>query len=103
MRRCAWPPRTPRRDAGRSLSSCRLRSVQPRRALNRGCARRAGGRRGIEGGNPRRGAEGTEEVMQTALVTGASRGIGRRVAERLAGDGMRVLLAVRRIEDAPRL
>jgi len=41
--------------------------------------------------------------MQTALITGASRGIGRRVAERLAGDGMRVLLAVRRIEDAPQL
>jgi len=41
--------------------------------------------------------------MQTALITGASRGIGRRVAERLADDGMRVLLAVRRVEDAPRL
>jgi NAD(P)-dependent dehydrogenase (short-subunit alcohol dehydrogenase family) len=41
--------------------------------------------------------------MQTALITGASRGIGRRVAERLEGDGVRVLLAVRRIEDAPRL
>jgi NAD(P)-dependent dehydrogenase (short-subunit alcohol dehydrogenase family) len=42
-------------------------------------------------------------VMHTALITGASRGIGRRVAERLADDGIRVLLAVRRIEDAPRL
>jgi NAD(P)-dependent dehydrogenase (short-subunit alcohol dehydrogenase family) len=41
--------------------------------------------------------------MQTALVTGASRGIGRRVAEQLADDGMRVLMAVRRVEDAPRL
>jgi len=41
--------------------------------------------------------------MQTALITGASRGIGRRVAERLDGDGVRVLLAVRRIEDAPPL
>ena len=41
--------------------------------------------------------------MQTALITGASRGIGRRVAERFADDGMRVLLAVRRIENAPRL
>jgi NAD(P)-dependent dehydrogenase (short-subunit alcohol dehydrogenase family) len=41
--------------------------------------------------------------MQTALITGASRGIGRRVAERLADDGMRVLMAVRRVEDAPRL
>jgi NAD(P)-dependent dehydrogenase (short-subunit alcohol dehydrogenase family) len=41
--------------------------------------------------------------MQVALITGASRGIGRRVAERFADDGMRVLLAVRRVEDAPRL
>jgi NAD(P)-dependent dehydrogenase (short-subunit alcohol dehydrogenase family) len=48
-------------------------------------------------------AKRTEEVMETALITGASRGIGRRVAERLADDGMRVLLAVRRIESAPRL
>jgi NAD(P)-dependent dehydrogenase (short-subunit alcohol dehydrogenase family) len=39
--------------------------------------------------------------MKTALITGASRGIGRRVAERLAADGMRVLLAVRRVADAP--
>ena len=55
------------------------------------------------GKSRRRTAGGTEEVMQTALITGASRGIGRRVAERLADDGMRVLLAVRRVEDAPRL
>ncbi len=41
--------------------------------------------------------------MQTALITGASRGIGRRVAERLADDGMRVLLGVRRVQEAPRL
>jgi NAD(P)-dependent dehydrogenase (short-subunit alcohol dehydrogenase family) len=41
--------------------------------------------------------------MQTALITGASRGIGRRVAERLADDGLRVLLAVRRLQEAPRL
>jgi NAD(P)-dependent dehydrogenase (short-subunit alcohol dehydrogenase family) len=39
----------------------------------------------------------------TALVTGASRGIGRRVAERLAQDGVRVLMAVRRVEAAPRI
>ena len=37
----------------------------------------------------------------TGLITGASRGIGRRVAERLAQEGMRVLVAVRRIETAP--
>lgn len=39
----------------------------------------------------------------TALITGTSRGIGRRVAERLAQDGMRVLVAARRIETAPRI
>jgi NAD(P)-dependent dehydrogenase (short-subunit alcohol dehydrogenase family) len=39
----------------------------------------------------------------TALVTGASRGIGRRVAERLAQERVRVLMAVRRVESAPRI
>jgi NAD(P)-dependent dehydrogenase (short-subunit alcohol dehydrogenase family) len=42
-------------------------------------------------------------MREVALVTGASRGIGRRVAERLAQDGMRVLACVRRIETAPKL
>jgi NAD(P)-dependent dehydrogenase (short-subunit alcohol dehydrogenase family) len=45
----------------------------------------------------------TNERKGTALVTGASRGIGRRVAERLAQDGMRVLAAVRRVATAPSL
>ncbi len=57
----------------------------------------------MEGREPAADADGTEEVMQTALITGASRGIGLRVAERLADDGMRVLLAVRRVANAPRL
>jgi NAD(P)-dependent dehydrogenase (short-subunit alcohol dehydrogenase family) len=36
-------------------------------------------------------------------VTGASRGIGRRVAERLAEERVRVLMAVRHVEAAPRI
>ena len=42
-------------------------------------------------------------MQVTALVTGASRGIGRRVAERLAQEKVRVLMAVRRVEAAPRI
>ena len=42
-------------------------------------------------------------MQVTALVTGASRGIGRRVAERLAEERVRVLMAVRRVEAAPRI
>jgi NAD(P)-dependent dehydrogenase (short-subunit alcohol dehydrogenase family) len=39
----------------------------------------------------------------TALVTGASRGIGRAVAGQLSLEGYRMLLAVRVAADAPRL
>jgi len=42
-------------------------------------------------------------MESTALVTGASRGIGARVAERLAQERVRVLMAVRRVEAAPRI
>jgi NAD(P)-dependent dehydrogenase (short-subunit alcohol dehydrogenase family) len=42
-------------------------------------------------------------MQATALVTGASRGIGRRVAERLAQERVRVLMAVRRVDAAPRI
>jgi NAD(P)-dependent dehydrogenase (short-subunit alcohol dehydrogenase family) len=42
-------------------------------------------------------------VEVTGLVTGASRGIGARVAERLGQEGVRVLMAVRRVEAAPRI
>ncbi|HUJ01908.1 MAG TPA: SDR family NAD(P)-dependent oxidoreductase [Usitatibacter sp.] len=39
--------------------------------------------------------------MRTALITGASRGIGREVARTLASEGWRVLSAVRDPESAP--
>lgn len=39
--------------------------------------------------------------MYTALITGASRGIGREVARTLAGEGWRVLSAVRDPKSAP--
>ena len=42
-------------------------------------------------------------MSKTALVTGASRGIGRQVASELAREGYRVLLAVRDPARAPRL
>ncbi len=41
--------------------------------------------------------------METALVTGASRGIGREVARCLSKDGVRVLLGVRDKTTAPSL
>src|SRR5256885_10012523 len=41
--------------------------------------------------------------MPTALITGASRGIGREVAKELAGEGYTVLLGVRDPGSAPAL
>jgi NAD(P)-dependent dehydrogenase (short-subunit alcohol dehydrogenase family) len=39
--------------------------------------------------------------MKTALITGASRGIGHEVARTLASEGWRVLAGVRRADSAP--
>ncbi|MGQ3076039.1 MAG: SDR family NAD(P)-dependent oxidoreductase, partial [Ferrovibrionaceae bacterium] len=39
---------------------------------------------------------------RTAIVTGASRGIGRGIAARFAAAGMQVLVVARRLEDAQR-
>ncbi|HET7402683.1 MAG TPA: SDR family NAD(P)-dependent oxidoreductase [Usitatibacter sp.] len=44
---------------------------------------------------------GHESMKRTALVTGASRGIGREVARTLASEGWRVLAAVRDPKAAP--
>jgi NAD(P)-dependent dehydrogenase (short-subunit alcohol dehydrogenase family) len=42
-------------------------------------------------------------MKRTALVTGASRGIGREVARELSLEGYRVLSAIRAAADAPPL
>jgi len=46
------------------------------------------------------GAIATRFVGQTALVTGASRGLGRAIAQQLAGEGARVYAGFVRREDA---
>jgi len=44
------------------------------------------------------------DPVRTAIVTGGSRGVGRRIAEVLAADGVRVLLSYRRNQaDAERV
>ncbi|VUD69726.1 oxidoreductase [Methylobacterium symbioticum] len=43
-------------------------------------------------------AKGTKTGMKTALVTGASSGMGRAIAERLLDDGYRVYVAARGID-----
>jgi NAD(P)-dependent dehydrogenase (short-subunit alcohol dehydrogenase family) len=45
----------------------------------------------------------TPSAAPTSLVTGASRGLGRKVAQELAEDGHRVIVGVRQPADAPQL
>ena len=40
---------------------------------------------------------------KTALVTGASMGIGRAIAKALAAEGVRVVAAARRLEELERM
>ena len=42
-------------------------------------------------------------MIRTALITGASRGIGKAIAERFAKEGIRVLIAAKSIKENPEL
>ncbi len=42
-------------------------------------------------------------MTKTALITGASRGIGKMIAERFAKEGIRVLIAAKSVEENPKL
>ena len=41
----------------------------------------------------------TRLTDRTAIVTGASRGIGLAIAERLVAEGARVVITARKVED----
>ena len=42
-------------------------------------------------------------MTRTALITGASRGIGKVIAERFAKEGIRVLIAAKSVKENPDL
>ena len=40
---------------------------------------------------------------RTALITGASRGIGKAIALKLAADGANIIIAAKTVEETPKL